>query len=116
MKQLLVDFLNETLELLALDVDEDDLDDVWELLLVHLFHECLLVPLDLPLFLGELVLWSFEQFFALGQPQIVVLFEVIDKLTQPAEGFVVALADELLLRGLVLQEPVQLDDDVLVKF
>ena len=39
LQQLLVDFLDEALELLSLDVDEDDLDDVGELLLVHLFHE-----------------------------------------------------------------------------
>ena len=115
MQQLLVDLLDEALELLALDVDEDDLDDVGELLLVHLFHEHLLVPLDLLFLLGELALWSFEQFFALGQPKIVVLLEIIDELAEPAESFVVALANELLLRGLVLQEPVQLDDDFLVK-
>jgi hypothetical protein len=54
--------------LLPLDVDEDDLDDVGKLVLVHFFHENLLVPLDLPLFLRELVFWRLEQLLALRQP------------------------------------------------
>lgn len=56
-----------------------------------------MVPLDLPLLLGELVFWCFEQFFALGQPKIVILLKIVDELAQPAESFVVALANELLL-------------------
>ena len=115
MKKLLVDLLNKTLKLLSLDVDEDDLYYVRKLLPIHFLHKRLLVPLDLQLLLTTLVLGCPQQVLALCEPQIVVLLEVNDELAEPAERLVVPLANELLLGGLVLQEPVQLDYDLLVK-
>lgn len=115
MKKLLVDLLNKTLKLLSLDVDEDDLYYVRKLLPIHFLHKRLLVPLDLQLLLTKLVLGCLQQVLALCEPQIVVLLEVNDELAEPAERLVVPLANELLLGGLVLQEPVQLDYDLLVK-
>ena len=40
---LLVQLVHLVLELLALAVDQDDLDDVWEVLLVDYLHELLLL-------------------------------------------------------------------------
>lgn len=96
----------KSLKRLSLDVDQDDLDDVGELLLIHLFHELSLVLLYLALFLGKLVLWGFKYMLALRQPQVVVLLKVVDEFAQPAKRLVMSLANLLLLRRLILQESV----------
>ena len=115
LQELLVDFLHESLQRFSLDVDQDDLDDVGELLLIHFFHEFLLVSLNLLFLLCQFVLWRFEYVLALHEPEVVVLLKVVDEFTQPAERLIVSLANLLLLRWLVLQESVQFDNDFLIK-
>lgn len=52
LQKLVIDFLHESLQRLPLDVDEDDLNDVWELLLIHFFHELFLISFYLQFILG----------------------------------------------------------------